>query len=136
MHVLKVLRALTYVATKRIATAESMVESLTFHTYTSSPGKILFTNLRIPPINQDQLSTKLDSDQTPGRTGQQEATRPEGIEEDTVQNVRWSTSFDTPLISCLGTETKTTFLSFGATEHDNPQRPRDQSDNVGKADKD
>ena len=54
MHVLKVLHALTYVATKRIATAESTVESLTFYTYTSSPGKILFTNPRIPPIHQDQ----------------------------------------------------------------------------------
>ena len=126
MHVLKVLRAVTYDATKRIVTA--------VHTYTSSPGKIMFTNLRIPPINEDQLSTKLDSDQTLGRTGQQEATRPERIEEDTVQDVRWSTSFDTPLISLLGPDTKTTFLSFGATEHDNPQRPRDQSDNVGKAD--
>ena len=112
MFSIKVLRALTHVATKRIATAESTMESLTLHTYTSSLCKILFTNLRIPLINQDQLSTKLDFDQTPGRTGQQEATRPEGIEEDTVQNVRWSTSFDTPLIFCLGPETKTTFLSF------------------------
>ena len=32
------LHALIYVATKRIATAESTVESLTFHTYTSSAG--------------------------------------------------------------------------------------------------
>ena len=93
----------TYDATKKIATA--------VHTYTSSPSKILFTNLRIPPINEDQFSTKLDSDQ---------ATRPEGIEEDTVHNVRWSMSFGTPLISLLGPDTKTTFLSFGATEHDNP----------------
>ena len=46
------------------------------------------------PINGDRLSTKSDTDQTLGRTGQQEATRPEGIEEDTVQNVRWSTNFD------------------------------------------
>ena len=93
----------TYDATKRIATA--------VHTYTSSPSKILFTNLRIPPNNENQLSTKLDSDQ---------ATKPEGIEEDTVHNVRWSMSFGTPLISLLGPDTKTTFLSFGATEHDNP----------------
>ena len=49
MHVLKVLRALTYVATK-----PNKVESLTFHTYTSSPGKILLINPRIPQINQDQ----------------------------------------------------------------------------------
>ena len=49
MHVLKVLRALTYVATK-----PNKVESLTFHTYTSSPGKILLINPRILQINQDQ----------------------------------------------------------------------------------
>ena len=90
MHVLKVLRAVSNDATKRMVTA--------VHTYTSSPGKIIFVNFRIRPINEDRLSTKLDTDQTLGRTGQQEATRPEGIEEDTVQNVRWSTNFDTPLL--------------------------------------
>ena len=66
----------------------------------------MFTNIRIRPINEDQLSTKLDTDQTLGRTGQQEATRPEGIEEDTVHNVRWSTSFDASLISLLGPDTR------------------------------
>ena len=74
----------------------------------------------------------MDSDQTPGRPGQQEATRPEGIEEDTMQIVRWSTSFVTPLISARAPRPRPHLLSFGAIEHDNPQRPRDQSDNVGK----
>ena len=113
MHVLKVLHALTYVATRRIATAESTVESLTSHTYTSSAGKIprppILAYLRFIKIN---TSTKMDSDQTPGRTGQQEATRPEGIVQDAVQNVRWPTSFVTPLISCSGSETKTTSPEF------------------------
>ena len=66
---------------------------------TSSP------NPRIPPIHQD-------FDQTPGRRGQQEATRPEGIVQDTVQNVRWPTSFVTPFISYSGFETKTTSSEF------------------------
>ena len=103
MHVLKVLHALTYVATKRIATAESTVESLTFHTYTSSASKIprppILAYLRFIKIN---TSTKMDSDQTRGRTGQQEATKPEVIEQDTVQNVRWPTSFVTPTYFLLG----------------------------------
>ena len=94
---------------KRIAPAESTVESLIFYTYTSSPGKILFTNpsyLRLIKIN---TSTKMNSDQTPGRTGQQEATRPEGIEQDTVQKCPVANELCYPTYFCSGSETQTTF---------------------------
>ena len=53
------------------------------------------------PFIKINTSTKMDSDQTPGRTGQQEAPGQKGSYK-TVQNVRWPTSFVTPTYSLLG----------------------------------
>ena len=105
MHVLKVLHALTYVATKKDCNSRITVESLTSHTYTSSVGKILcppiLAYLRLIKIN---TSTKMDSDQTRGRTSQQEATRPEEIvrREFLVTTIKpFQNAFNTQLASRL-----------------------------------
>ena len=91
MHVLKVLRAVSYDATKRMVTA--------VHTYTSSPGKIMFVNFRIRPINEDRLSTKLDTDQTLGQKGSKKTQCKMFAGQRTL----------IPHFFSLGPETKTTF---------------------------
>ena len=103
----------------------ALVESVTFHTKTCNPGKIprlpILGYLRFIKIN---TSTKLDFDQTPGRRGQQEATRPEGIVQDTVKMSAGQRAL---------LPTSSEFWSHRARQ---PKRSRDQSDNVGKASKD
>ena len=97
---------------------------------TSSP------NLRYLRIVKINTSTKLDFDQTPGRRGQQEATRPEGIVQDTVKMSAGQRALLPHLILTRASRPRPHRLSFGADRARQPKRPRDQSDNVGKASKD
>ena len=73
------------------------------------------TNPRIPPLHQDQLPPKW----IPTRHREEQASRkPPGQK------------------GSYKTQCKMSKTIFGATEPDNPQRPKDQFDNVGEADKD
>ena len=87
----------------------------------------------------DLLRSTLPPKWTPTRhRGEQASRKPpgqKGLNKTQCKNVRWPTSFVTPLISARAPRPRP-HIRVGATEHDNPQRPRDQSDNVGKTDRD
>ena len=77
------------------------------------------TNPRIPPLHQDQHFHQNGFRPDTGKN------RPAGSHQARRDRTRHSAKCPRPHL-----------LRFGATEPDNPQRPKDQFDNVGKADKD
>ena len=84
-----------------------------------------FPHINLVPQSSDTSDssrstlTKLDFDQTPGRRGQQEATRPEGIVQDTVKMFAGQRALLPHLFLTRASRPRPHRLSFGATEHDN-----------------
>ena len=96
------------------------------------------TNIKINTCHQNGF--RPDTGKTcsvrDNQTGKQEATRTEGIVQDTVENVCWPTSFVTHLLLARAPRPRPHLLSLWSNRARQSTTAERQSDNVGKADKD